>query len=375
MYIPKYCLLIIFIVVFIILLLKYKLKPYLSILSVIKKIFINHTYILLLFFPLLIILNKSFISPSEYENNEFVKFILNNEFLKNLSYAFVITGSGIGAAKYLGNLHYFKNQIDSVLSSEKFQNILFEKISEANFSPEYLSNLSNIDKKWKALTLCKYQKKFPELMPKIEPLLENELFKDNNLVCYYNNFRILIDIELLENNIVKITEKNFFYVKPTSNEKVPLTFSISSIPDDLNEKTYTKLDEENTKIDNVSLKELKAKDNDCLKEIIDNTVDNNNQNYTLNLEGKDIYYIERVIEMRQDLSIDRLSSFSSSKIIDHLNIEIKTCKKTDIFFSGAEKNQFKKDNFQNNKNHYIKDSPSLPGDIYNIFIFKKDERI
>ncbi|PXY46591.1 hypothetical protein DMB68_05325 [Flavobacterium hydrophilum] len=328
-----------------------------------------------MFFPLLIILNKSFISPIEYENNDFVKFILNNEFLKNLSYAFVITGSGIGAAKYLGNLHYFKNQIDNVLSSDKFQNILFEKISEANFSPEYLSNLSNIDKKWKALTLCKYQKKFPELMPKIEPLLENELFKDNNLVCYYNNFRILIEIELLENNIVKIIEKNFFYVKPTSNEKVPLTFSISSIPDDLNEKTYTKLDEENTKIDNVSLKELKAKDNDCLKEIIDNTVGNNNQNYTLNLEGKDIYYIERVIEMRQDLSIDRLSSFSSSKIIDHLNIEIKTCKKTDIFFSGAEKNQFKKDNFKNNKNHYIKDSPSLPGDIYNIFIFKKDERI
>ncbi len=375
MYIPKYSLLLIFLVFFVIILLKYKLKPYLTIIGIIKRFFVNHTYILLLFFPLLIILNKSFIPTSEYENNEFVKFILNNEFLKNLSYAFVITGSGIGAAKYLGNLHYFKNQIDKILSSEKFQNILFEKISEANFSPEYLANLNNIDKKWKALTLCKYQRKFPELMPRIEPLLENELFKDNNLVCYYNNFRILIEIELLENNIVKIVEKNFFYVKPTSNEKVPLTFSISSIPDNSKLETYTKLDIENTKIDNISIKKLKEKDNDCLKEITDNTPDNNNTNYTLNLEGKDVYYIERVIEMRQDLNIDRLSSFSSSKIIEHLNIEIKTCDKTDIFFSGAEKNTFKKDSFQNNKNHYIKDSPSLPGDIYNIFIFKKDERI
>lgn len=374
MYIPSYVLIIIIIIIFIFFLIKYKLKPYVSILKVLKSFFINHTYVLFFLFPAILIVKKLFINEDDYKDVDFLNFILNNDFLKNLSYAFVISGSGIGVAKYFNNLHFFKNQIDNVLSSEKFKNILSEKISEANFSPEYLSNLNNIDKKWKTLTLCKYQRKFPELMSKIEPLLENELFKDNNLVCYYQNFRIYIEIELLEDKIVKITEKNFFYVKPTSNEKVPLIFFISSIPDN-DKKTFTVLDKEKTKINGVPIEELIKKD---AKYLVENTVsdtDYSKEMYTINLEGEDSYYVERVIEMRQNLDIDRLSSFSSSKIIDHMNIEIKTCPKTDIFFSGAGENNFKQDDLKNKKNHYIKDLPSLPGDIYNIFIFKKDEVI
>lgn len=375
MHIPSYVILIIFILTIVLLYLKYKLKPYKVVIKSLKYFFKNHTYILLLTFPLIFLLKKNFVNTEDYENIEFLKYILGNEFLKNLSYAFVITGSAIGASKYLGNLHYFRNQIDSVLNSDKFKSILSEKISEANFSHEYLSNLNNIDEKWKTLTLCKYQRNFPELMPTIEPLLENELFKDNNLVCYYTNFRILIEIELLEDKIVKIVEKNFFYVKPTSNEKVPLTFSIGSIPDKEDERTFTKLDTLNTKINETSLDDLIAKSENFLKRGDESSENYKKDKYTFNLEGEESYYIERVVEMRQNLNLDRLSSFASSKIIDHLNIEINTCDKTDVFFSGAGKNKFKKDSFKNKKNHYIKDTPSLPGDIYNVFIFKKDENI
>lgn len=386
MYIPTYYLIIILIIAFNVALLTFKIKPYKSILKIAITFIKDHTYLLFLLFPLIVILNDKFVDKSEYEHAPIFNYLFNSEFLKKLSYVFVVTGSGIGVAKYLGNLHFFKKQIDRVLSSEKFKEVLSEKISEANFSHEYLSNLNNIDKKWKTLTLCKYQRKFPELMAEIEPLLENELFEENNLVCYYSKFRILVEIELLENEqddkngaddkIVKITEKNFFYVHPTSDDKVPLTFTISSIPDDGDERTYTKLDTANTKIDNVSLDELTEKDPNILKSPSqDNQKEGEwkSEDYTIFLEGKKKYYVERVVEMRQNLAIDRLSSLSSSKIIDHLNIEINTCEKTDIFFNPAGKNIFKQDGLKNKKNHYIKDSFTLPGDLYNIFIFRKDE--
>ncbi|MCG8206722.1 hypothetical protein [Tenacibaculum finnmarkense] len=261
----------------------------------------------------------------------------------------------------------------SVVASEEFGNIITQKISEANFTPEHLSSLNNIDEKWRTLTLCKYQKKFPELMSKIKPLLQTELLDDDNLSCYYDNVEIRLDITLTENDdIVHIKETSQFHVIPTDiDQKIPLKFTTTNINDG-NTDTYTKLITSETVIDNELLSDL-ITSNKNIYEIksISNDLEEKKE-YTINLNGKNKYSIIRVAEMKQHLKLDRLSSSSTSKIMNNFKIQINTCPKTDIFFSSPEVNKLQKDTLNPDKKSYFTHEPLLPGDLYNIFIFRKE---
>ncbi|MBE7660014.1 hypothetical protein [Tenacibaculum finnmarkense] len=351
----------------------FKVKRFKEITKKSIKFLSENTYIILFLFPLLVLINKHLIDCKTYNDDKFLSSILNHQYLVNLSYAFVATGSALGINKYISGLHFFKKQMISVVASEEFGNIITQKISEANFTPEHLSSLNNIDEKWRTLTLCKYQKKFPELMSKIKPLLQTELLDDDNLSCYYDNVEIRLDITLTENDdIVHIKETSQFHVIPTDiDQKIPLKFTTTNINDG-NTDTYTKLITSETVIDNELLSDL-ITSNKNIYEIksISNDLEEKKE-YTINLNGKNKYSIIRVAEMKQHLKLDRLSSSSTSKIMNNFKIQINTCPKTDIFFSSPEVNKLQKDTLNPDKKSYFTHEPLLPGDLYNIFIFRKE---
>lgn len=351
-----------------------KFKKLTEITKTILKFLSENAYLILFLFPLLVVVNKHFLDCKAYDNDKILSSILNHEYLVNISYAFVVTGSALGINKYISGLHFFKKQMLRVVASKAFGDIITEKISDANFTPEHLATLNNIDEKWRALTLCKYQKKFPELMPKIKPLLQTELLDDDNLSCYYENFKVRIDIKLSDDtDIIEIKETSQLQVIPTNQiEVVPLKFTTTRIKDG-DPKTFNKLNVSETIIDGNSLESLIKNNKDIYTEkpIVNN--DEEMIEYTINLKGKDKYSLNRVANMKQHLKIDRLSSSSTSKIINNFRIEIYTCDKTDVFFSAPEVNKLQLDTLNPNKNCYFTNDPLLPGDLYNIFIFKKND--
>lgn len=351
-----------------------KYKKLAEITKKILKFLSENAYLILFLFPLLVVINKHFLDCKAYGDDKILSSILNHEYLVNISYAFVVTGSALGINKYISGLHFFKKQMLRVVASEEFGDIITKKISEANFTPEHLSTLNNIDEKWRILTLCKYQKKFPELMSKIKPLLQTELLNDDNLSCYYDNFNVRIDIKLMDDSdIIEIKETSQFQVIPTDSiEVVPLKFTTFNVKDEDN-KTYNKLNITETLIDGNQLKSLIENNKDIYTE---KPITNDNETmieYTVNLKGKNKYSLFRVANMKQHLTLDRLSSSYTSKIINNFRVEINTCDKTDIFFSSPEVNKLQFDTLNPNKKCYFTNYPLLPGDLYNIFIFKKND--
>ena len=90
------------------------------------------------------------------------------------------------------------------------------------------------------------------------------------------------------------------------------------------------------------------------------------------LVGKKEYHIDRCIEMKQKLHEDRMYSFSSSKIIDDIYINLVTCDKLNIFFSPVDKNVFVKDNIDFAGTNFANRDVLMPGEKFKVFIFKKN---
>ena len=209
-------------------------------------------------------------------------------------------------------------------------------------------------------------------MKSIEPIIKNELFQENNLSYYYDDFRIKLHFELTENNIIKITETNFFTVTPTSLEEIILNFWVSQ--DAFIEESdtiYTRLNTAQTKIDGINLDNY-FENNTIIPENIVNG-DKKEKHYKIPLVNKEKYEIERVIEMTQDLDYDRLCSFSSSRMINGMSLRISLCDKLKYFFSCPNNINLKKDRLHTIENNYLNKECTLPGNIYNIFIYKKDD--
>jgi len=65
-------------------------------------------------------------------------------------------------------------------------------------------------------------------------------------------------------------------------------------------------------------------------------------------------------------------SFSSSKIIDDIYINLVTCEKLNIFFSPVDKNVFVKDNIEFTGTNFANRDVLMPGEKFKVFIFKKN---
>lgn len=333
----------------------------------VKTILRKNYFIIFLFFPIFyLIYYYAFYLTTDDHSSFFWLRSEAAEFLQNASLGFLVTGTSIGALKWLNNLAFFKKQFTEIIKSKDFSNVLSEKMKELALSDDYLLQRNDLEEIWKRVSLCKYEQKFPELGPEIKKKIENDLYVEKSLDYYYKNFRMQINLSL-EGDIVKVVEISSFTIISHSEDSIEVNFGTTSPVDD-SDGIYAKLIDENCKCDGEKLILTTEKHKNDKGED-----DPKNTHFTAILKGSKKYIIERQIEMTQDLKDDRVYSFASTRIIEDLSINIKLDKSLSIFFSPVGKNIFHLDNHITSPNSigYINRDLLLPGEKFKAFIYKK----
>ena len=332
------------------------------------KILTENLYLFLLPFPIIYLFFYQFyylpnLQTLKNSANEIPFFCRSDvaEYLKSISIIFFSGGIFSATIKLINSLIIFKKNFQKVILSEDFDILLKDKFQILALSDDFLLNRRDIHEIWSRVTTCQFEQAFPELKNSIVKKIENDFFNDKMLTYYYNNFRIQINLELIENGIIKITEVSNFEVKSRSIDPVNIDFKISSSSND-NEDVYTKLIKEDCKLNNEIIN---------LAESNISSEKSNVKIFSTTLEGSLSYLIERKVEMTQYLDEDRVFSFSSSIIIDNMTVDIKLCSKLDMFFSVVGKNKFSSDNHLGVHKSLISREVLLPGEKFKIFIFRK----
>ena len=244
----------------------------------ILKLVFNYFYVVLIPIPVIYLMYYYLF----FEANKTETYIFNSidliKDLKNLSFWFFTAGAFSAATKIISNLKIFKSQFESIILSDKFKatfkeillsnefdSQLTKKFEILTFSQENLNKQPNLDKIWKDVTLCKYEKQFPQLMEKLREKIENDLFEENNLSYYYKNLRIQVKFELLENDIVKITETSTSTIISNTESEIDIEFFVTSHEND-GENVYSKIIPSKTKINGEALDEDFFKDTNPIKE-------------------------------------------------------------------------------------------------------------
>ncbi|MGE4513262.1 MAG: hypothetical protein AB7E26_05520 [Chryseobacterium sp.] len=345
----------------------------------ILKLVFNYFYVVLIPIPIIYLMYYYlFFDASKADTYIFNSIDLIND-LKNLSFWFFTAGAFSAATKIISNLNIFKTQFENIILSEKFskkfkeillsddfENQLTKNFEILTFSQENLNKQPNLDKIWKDVTLCKYEKHFPQLMEKLRDKIENDLFAENNLSYYYKNLRLQVKFELLEDDIVKITETSTSTLISNTDSEIDIEFFVTSHEND-SENVYTKIIPSKTKINGEVFEDDFFNDSNPIKE-----GEYFKKIFKHQLLGRKEYYIDRCIEMKQKLHEDRIYSFSSSKIIDDIYINLITCDKLNIFFSAVDKNTFTLDNIEFAGTNFANRSVLMPGEKFKVFIFKKN---
>lgn len=287
------------------------------------------------------------------------------ELLWTASLTFLGTGTLTGALKWLNNLAFFKKQFSDLIRSKDFSEVLSEKMKELAMSDNYLLQRNDLQDIWTRVTICKYQQKFPSISDDIKERIVNDFYLEKPLAYYYKNFKVQINFSL-EGDIIKILEVASFTIIPHSTEEIELNFGTNSIHKD-NTDIYTKFFPEHCKMDGQPL--LFEDDKDIPEELSDHYV----KLFKAKLKGKNKYYIERRIEIAQDIKEDREFSFSTSRIIESLSINLKHDENLKLFFSPIKGNIFLPDNQIRGEHSigYNNKDLLLPGEKFKIFIFKK----
>lgn len=345
----------------------------------ILKLVFNYFYVVLIPIPIIYLMYYYLFFDAEKADTYIFNSIDLIKDLKNLSFWFFTAGAFSAATKIISNLNIFKTQFENIILSEKFSN-KFKEILLSNdfesqltknfeiltFSQENLNKQPNLDKIWKDVTLCKYEKHFPQLMEKLRDKIENDLFAENNLSYYYKNLRLQVKFELLEDDIVKVTETSSSTLISNTDSEIDIEFFVTSHESD-SEHIYTKIIPSKTKINGEVFEDDFFNDSNPIKE-----GEYFKKIFKHQLHGKKEYHIDRCIEMKQKLHDDRMYSFSSSKIIDDIYINLVTCDKLNIFFSAVDKNTFVQDNIEFTGTNFANRDVLMPGEKFKVFIFKKN---
>jgi hypothetical protein len=326
----------------------------------------NYFFILILFPIFYLIYYYAYYLP--YANPTNPSIWLKGEtadFLRTASLTFLSAGTVTGTLKWLNNLAFFKNQFTEIIRSPDFADVLSEKMKDLALSDSYLLQRNDLEEIWKRVTICKYQQKFPELAAEIESKIENDLYLERSLSYYYKNFRIQLNFTL-EGDVIKIVEISSFTVIANSDEKIEIAFGTTSFTKD-SELLYSKFIQEGCTKDGLPLTlqsvnedELGLESDYCIR-------------FKAELSGKKKYIIERQVELTQDINVDRVFTFSSSRIIEDIAINLKHDSNLKLFFSPSGKNIFNPDNHIRGEksDSYISRDLLLPGEKFKVFIYKK----
>jgi len=278
-------------------------------------------------------------------------------------------GAFTGAVKFISTLDIFKNQIRELILSNDFKDVIGKKLEVFAYSSEMIDKVSDAqrNKLWKDVTLSKYRNNFPAIYEKLEYNIENELFIKANTNFYYKHFYVNYNIELdTENkNFVNITYKTIYTIIRNSTEKFNWSFSAKLNKEDFENgfsdiKVSIEDETENIIFEKDKLEKEEREESVLIK-----------INHIL--EGKTEYHIEKIYTFRQNLDIDRVLAFGSSRIIDDLIINVKYCENLNIFFSRSNKNVYKTLDIKQNEFSYENRKLLLPGDKFKLFIIKKDK--
>lgn len=327
------------------------------------QIILKYMYLFLIPFPLCYLIFYYQVYDAGKNTNVTVE---TAQYLEKISIYFFSAGIFSATFKLINSLVVFKNHFKDIIISKEFDDVLTKKLEVLGLSDGYLLQRTDLKEIWSRVTLCKYEQKFPQLKEAIREKMENDLFHENSLSYYYKNFRTQINYELIEENLVKITEISNFTIVSNSEESIIMDFWIST-DDILNAQgggIYTKYIADMCKMDGIKLD---------IKEVGSKITNNVKLHKTFNaeLKGKKEYEIERSVEMTQNLEVDRVFSFSSDRIIDNFTIKLSPCEKLNIFFSPVGKNKFNLDNQKHEGQSYVSRDILLPGEKFQTFIYKK----
>lgn len=330
-----------------------------------NKIWRNFFLVVLLFSILYVAFYSKYLLDTEFRQS-FKEYDVLIKYLSQFAILSFSAGIFSASIKYLQFLDIFSKEIKETIISDEFTEVLRKQVTVITFSEESLLAQNNLDEVWKKVTNCRYKKRFPEMIGKIEKNLINELYEDNSLDAYYRNFQIVISIKLLKNNYIEIQESDSFTII-TNDEKL-FNWTFWAQTEGENDKNvYTELIKEHTKVQGISIDEYLKKEPEKESNIIgEKTL------YSIPLKGKSEYHVERCIKIGQNLDNDRVFSFSSSKILDDLSVIIEYCDKLNVCFSQVGRNKFYPNANHRDKKAYINRNVFLPGEKFKLFIYKND---
>lgn len=288
------------------------------------------------------------------------------QYLADISILFFTAGIFSVAVKYFQFLGVFEVEFNKAISSDKFDQKLKKQLTQITFSEEFLLQQSNLNEIWKKVTLCKYNKQFPELYHKLQKKIDNELFSEGNISYYYKNFQIHYSINTLEDksNHIKIVERSSFTIVRPSNEKFLWDFGVTHLKTENQPETQSKLSFDIKNDDLFKFDKSMIKIRDRSEKLVNHYIE-------VELSDKKEYHIERCIELVQNLDDDKEFSFGSERIIDDISIEIEHGPELEIFFSTVNKNKMYENGAFDRSNTYINRDVFMPGEKFKIFINKK----
>ncbi len=300
-------------------------------------------------------------------NTSFNSFLSSyHKLIEYFSSVFLIILTGgiyTAATKYLQFLGVFKDEFEKIILSKKFENKLEEKLTQITFSESFLLEQNNLEEIWQRVTLCKYKKQFPHLDPKLKEIVSNNFFSKNSISYYYKNFQIHYNFQLLENNIVKISESASYTVVRPNTDEFNWDYSLAIHEDAPDPKPEPK----------ITVKQLEGTDYKTEEE--ETKTENAGYNIIrkvrkLKLSGHKEYYFDRSISFGQDLNKDRVFSFASDRIIDDLSFSINHCNKLKIIMEPVNGNKFYTNNPRNDREMaFINRGICMPGEKFKLFIF------
>tara|TARA_R100000935_G_scaffold13736_5_gene27652 strand:+ start:79592 stop:80542 length:951 start_codon:yes stop_codon:yes gene_type:complete len=182
----------------------------------------NLVWILLLLSAILLLLSKLNLFKSEA-----------NVLIEKLGFA--VVSSGVFAA---------------VLKSLQFQGIFKEEIESIILSDKFIKERKDKEKLWRSVSKAIYKKKYPKISKELNNIIFNEYFPRKRKY-YYDDYRVTITIkELTEDGIIKFDQTIFYKVVMQAGETVADIVGYYTVdkPDEgsnfkiINDRKYFKID-------------------------------------------------------------------------------------------------------------------------------------
>lgn len=331
------------------------------------KNFKNHSY--LFFLGIATIYGCFYLFYSVYQplNENLNEYADIFKYLSEVSILFFTVGIFSVSFKYMQFLGVFEKEFKKAIASDEFDKKLEKQLKQITFSEEFLLKQSNLPEIWETVTLCKYEKQFPELYPKMKKKINNLLFLNNNISYYYKNFQLNYSIKKVSNSIVEIEETaSLTIVRPNIDEFVwdfGVIYDNTSSDSDEKAKLYYKV---------TNQRGIEFNESDINKSKINEVLSKKSISKTLSKHLE--YHIDRKITLQQDLSVDREFSFGSDRIIDDISVNIKHCDEINVYFAPVDKNKMYHNGAFNEHNlSYINRDIFLPGEKFKIFMYFKNE--